>query len=49
MQAVILPQSRIDIQFAALETPPEAVLIDIDPPVDVIVSALIRELNLPTS
>lgn len=44
-----MPESLIDSQFAALETPAEAISIDIDQPVDVIVSTLIRELNLPTS
>ncbi|MGL5019594.1 MAG: gluconokinase [Luteolibacter sp.] len=44
-----MPESLIDSQFAALETPAEAITIDIDQPVDAIVSTLIRELNLPTS
>jgi gluconate kinase len=48
MSAVVLPESLIDSQFAALETPEGAVSIDIDQPVDVIVSTIIRELNLPT-
>ncbi len=43
-----MPQSLIDSQFAALETPEGAVSIDIDQPVDAIVSTIIRELNLPT-
>jgi carbohydrate kinase (thermoresistant glucokinase family) len=44
-----MPESLIDSQFAALETPEGAVSIDIDQPVEAIVSAIIRELNLPTS
>lgn len=43
-----MPESLIDSQFAALETPEGAVSIDIDQPVDAIVSTIIRELNLPT-
>ncbi len=43
-----MPESLIDSQFAALETPAGAVSIDIDQPVDAIVSTIIRELNLPT-
>jgi gluconokinase len=44
-----MPESLIDSQFAALETPAEAITIDIDQPVDVIVSAILVDLNLPTS
>ncbi|MGL5017892.1 MAG: gluconokinase [Luteolibacter sp.] len=44
-----MPESLIDSQFAALETPAEAISIDIGQPVDAIVSAILRELNLPTS
>jgi gluconokinase len=43
-----MPESLIDSQFAALETPARAVTIDIDQPVDAIVTTIIRELNLPT-
>ncbi len=43
-----MPESLIDSQFAALETPGGAVSIDIDQPVDAIVSTIICELNLPT-
>ncbi|MGL4400858.1 MAG: hypothetical protein ACRCXD_13390 [Luteolibacter sp.] len=49
MRAVILLESLIDSQFAALETPAEAITIDTDQSVDVLVSAILRELNLPTS
>lgn len=43
-----MPESLIDSQFATLETPEGAVTIDIDQPVDAIVSIIIRELNLST-
>lgn len=43
-----MPESLIDSQFAALETPAGAVSIDIDQPVEAIVSTIIRELNLAT-
>jgi gluconokinase len=43
-----MPESLIDSQFAALETPEQAVTVDIDQPVEAIVSTIIRELNLPT-
>jgi gluconokinase len=43
-----MPESLIDSQFAALETPEGAVSIDIDQPVDAIVSTIIRELNPAT-
>lgn len=49
MRAVILPESLIDSQFAALEPPVEAITIDTDQSVDAIVSAILSELNLPTS
>lgn len=49
MRAVILPESLIDSQFAALETPEEAITIDTDQSADVIASTLIRALNLPIS
>lgn len=43
-----MPESLIDSQFAALETPEGAVSIDIDQPVDAIVAAIISELKLST-
>lgn len=42
-----MPESLIDSQFAALETPADALSVDIDQPVDAIVATIIRELNLP--
>jgi carbohydrate kinase (thermoresistant glucokinase family) len=44
-----MPESLIDSQFAALETPQEALSVDIDQPVETIVGTIIHELNLPTS
>jgi gluconokinase len=43
-----MPESLIDSQFAALETPEGAISIDIEQPVEAIVSTIIRELNLTT-
>ena len=43
-----MPESLIDSQFAALETPPEALAVDIDQPVQAIVATIIHELHLPT-
>ena len=42
-----MPESLIDSQFAALETPAGALSVDIDQPVEAIVATIIRELNLP--
>lgn len=42
-----MPESLIDSQFAALETPPDALAVDIDQPVEAIVFTIILELNLP--
>ena len=42
-----MPESLIDSQFAALETPQGALSVDIDQPVEAIVATIIRELNLP--
>lgn len=44
-----MPESLIDRQFAALETPQEALSVDIDQPVETIAAAIIHELKLPTS
>ena len=44
-----MPESLIDSQFAALETPQGALSVDIDQSVEAIVATIIHELNLPTS
>ena len=43
-----MPECMIDRQFAALETPKGAISIDIDQPVEAIVSTIIRALNPAT-
>jgi gluconokinase len=43
-----MPETLIDSQFAALETPQGALSVDIDQPVAAIVATIIHELNLPT-
>jgi carbohydrate kinase (thermoresistant glucokinase family) len=42
-----MPETLIDSQFAALETPQEALSVDIDQPVEAIVATIIQQLNLP--
>lgn len=42
-----MPESLIDSQFAALETPAGALSVEIDQPVETLVATIIRELHLP--
>lgn len=44
-----MPETLIDSQFAALETPEGALAVDIDQPVEAIVEAIIRGLGLPVA
>jgi gluconokinase len=43
-----MPETLIDSQFAALETPDGALSVDIDQPVEAIVDTIIHSLKLPT-
>lgn len=39
-----MPAALIDSQFAALEAPEDALLVDVDSPVEVMVEAIVRGL-----